>query len=141
MYDKVFDQAGSFFKPMTDIFQLNAETLDTLRVKQTDLVQEVVADSIEYAKGVSKPNLDIDTFVGAQQAYWEGLRNKLTTSAQDSYDLISDAQGKVGELLQGAMEVTVSAAAAPKVEAAPAPKKKPAVKKAAPKAKAEKAAE
>lgn len=136
MYEKVFEQAGSFFKPMSDIFQLNAETLDTLRVKQTDLVQEVVADSIEYAKGVSKPNLDVDTFVEAQQAYWEGLRSKITSNAQDSYDLISDAQGKVGELIQGAWEVA-PAAVASKVEAAP--KKKPAAKKAAPKAKAEKA--
>lgn len=133
MYEKVFEQAESFFKPMTEIFELNAEALDNLRVKQADLVNEVLVDSIEYARGLSKPNIDIDSFVETQQAYWEGLRSKLTTNAQDSYELISDVQGKVGELLQGAFDTQELAALTPAKPKAPA-KKKPAAKKAAPKA-------
>eukprot|EP01026_Neomeris_dumetosa_P035281 TRINITY_DN28237_c0_g1_i1.p1 TRINITY_DN28237_c0_g1~~TRINITY_DN28237_c0_g1_i1.p1 ORF type:complete len:141 (-),score=12.96 TRINITY_DN28237_c0_g1_i1:62-484(-) len=105
MYDKVIEQAESFLKPMNEIFELNAETLDALRVKQTDLVNEVLSDSIEYAKSFSKPNLDMDSFVETQQSYWEGLRSKLTNNAQDSFDMISDAQGKVSELLTVAWEV------------------------------------
>jgi len=130
MYQKVFEQAAeSFLKPMTEIFELNAEALDTLRVRQADLVNEVVADSIEYAKGMSKPNIDIDTFVETQQVYWEGLRSKITTNAQGSYELISDMQGKVGELLQGAFEAKDIEVPAKK----PPAKKKPVAKKAAPK--------
>ncbi len=143
MYDKVFEQAGSFFKPMTDILELNVEIMETLRNKQTDLVSEVVSDSIEYAQGVSKPDMDVDSFVERQTAYWEGLRDKLTNNAQDSYEMISQAQGRVGELLQGAWDVnlgdfTASAApaAAPKAAAASTAKKKTTTKKAATKAKA-----
>lgn len=132
MYDKVFEQAGTFFKPMTAILELNAEAFDTLRTKQADLLNEVVADSIEYAKGFSKPNSDVDTFIESQTAYWEGLRDKLTTNAQDSYELLSETQGKVGELISGAFEAPIEAPKAPA-------KKKPAAKKAAPK-KAETAA-
>eukprot|EP01026_Neomeris_dumetosa_P035282 TRINITY_DN28237_c0_g1_i2.p1 TRINITY_DN28237_c0_g1~~TRINITY_DN28237_c0_g1_i2.p1 ORF type:complete len:146 (-),score=20.17 TRINITY_DN28237_c0_g1_i2:46-483(-) len=132
MYDKVIEQAESFLKPMNEIFELNAETLDALRVKQTDLVNEVLSDSIEYAKSFSKPNLDMDSFVETQQSYWEGLRSKLTNNAQDSFDMISDAQGKVSELLTVAWEVKEM-----EVKKTVA-KKKPAAKKAAPKAKVEK---
>ncbi|MFL0810668.1 MAG: phasin family protein [Agarilytica sp.] len=126
MYDKVFEQAGSFFKPMTAIMELNAEAFDTLRTKQTDLLNEVVSDSIEYAKGFSKPNMDVDTLIETQQIYWEGIREKLTTSAQDSYEVISETQGKVGDLITGAFDGAVEAPKAPV-------KKKPAAKKASPK--------
>ncbi len=139
MYDKVFEQAGSFFKPMTDILELNVETLEALRTKQTDLINDVMSESLEYAQGVTKPNTDVDSFVERQTAYWESLRDKLTSNAQDSYEVISQAQGRVGELLQGAWDVNLSdfvAPAAPAAKtAAPAAKKKTAVKKTATKAK------
>ncbi len=109
MYGKVFEQAGSFFKPMAEIIELNTEIFESLRTKQTDFVQEVVADSIEYAKGFSQPSADIDTFVGAQQAYWEGIRAKLTSNAQDSLELITDARGKVGGLIKGAWDANAVA--------------------------------
>lgn len=157
MYGKVFEQTGSFLKPMTDIIELNTEIFESLRTKQSNFMQEVVADSIEYAKGFSQPSADIDTFVGAQQAYWEGMREKLTSNAQDSLELITDARGKVGDLIQGAWDANVAAATdvaavsdvvsiaavsdvANTVEPVKAPaKKKPSAKKAAPKAKAAKA--
>lgn len=160
MYGKVFEQTGSFLKPMTDIIELNTEIFESLRTKHSDFVQEVVADSIEYAKGFSQPSADIDTFVGAQQAYWEGMRAKLTSNAQDSLELITDARGKVGDLIQGAWDANVAAATdvanvaavsdVTKIAAVSAvantaepvkvpSKKKPSAKKAAPKAKAAKA--
>lgn len=163
MYGKVFEQTGSFLKPMTDIIELNTEIFESLRTKQSDFMQEVVADSIEYAKGFRQPSADMDTFVGAQQAYWEGMRAKLKSNAQDSLELITNARGKVGDLIQGAWDVNVVAvtdvAVVADVDAvsnvasiaavsdvantaepvkAPA-KKKPTAKKAAPKAKAAKA--
>ena len=138
MYDKVFEQAGSFFKPMTDILELNVETLEALRTKQTNLVNDVMSESLEYAQGVSKPNMDVDSFVERQTAYWESLRDKLTSNAQDSYEVISQAQGRVGELLQGAWDVNLGdfTPAAPAAKtAAPVAKKKTAAKKTATKAK------
>lgn len=108
MYDKMLEQAESFFKPVNDILQLNVEAFDTIRVKQTDLVNDVLADSIEYAKGLGTPSLDVDSYITAQQSYWQGVQSKITHSAQDSYDLLNDVQGKVGGLIKGAWDLSES---------------------------------
>lgn len=150
MYEKVFEQAAeSFFKPISEILALNVEAFDNLRAKNTDLVSEVVNESIEYAKGLAKPNMDLDAFVQGQQTFYEGLRSKLTDNAQYNYDLLSDMQGKVTELWSGTWDAQKGAASAvvaeavkPKADSSPkkaaaAATKAPAAasaKKAAPKA-------
>ena len=147
MYGKFFEQADSFFKPINELMALNVKALDAMREKQTDPVNEVMADSIEYAKDLAKPDIDVDAFVAKQQTYWEGLRTKISSNAQDNYDLISDVQGKMGDLLQDAwgatasawdVAVTETAVTETETKAKPAKKKAP-VKKAAPKAAATKA--
>lgn len=145
MYEKVFEQAAeSFFKPIGEIMALNVEAFDSLRAKNTDLMSEVVNESIEYAKGLVKPNMDLEAFVQGQQSFYEGLRAKLSDNVQYNYDLLADMQGKVNELWAGAWdagkEVSASAVAEvvkPKAESASkkatAPAKKAAAK-AAPRA-------
>ena len=104
MYEKVFEQAESFFKPVNDILELNAATFDVLRAKNSDLVNEVFSDSIECAKGLAQPNINIDTTVSAQQEYFQNLQNKLTSGAQNNVEVINDFQGKVSKLLKSAIE-------------------------------------
>lgn len=128
MYDKMFEQAESFMKPMSDIMALNAEAFDAIREKQTSFVSEVLSDSIEYAQGIATPGMDIDSYVEKHQSYWEGLRSKMTDNAQDNLDYLSDVQEKVSGLMQSAMDAN-----APTESLAPvkAPiKKKPQPKKA-----------
>jgi len=137
MYGKLFETADSFFKPINDLLAINAQALDAMREKQVDLVNEVMADSIEYAKGIAKPSLDMDTFVATQQNYWQGLQTKISSSAQDNYDLIADVQGKMGDLLQEVFDSSVLEnpfAEDVAVDAKPAVKKKSPAKKASAKA-------
>ncbi|MFT5084695.1 MAG: hypothetical protein ACI9Y1_002750, partial [Lentisphaeria bacterium] len=81
---------------------------------------EMMADSIEYAKGISQPALDVESIFEAQKAYWGGVKVKLTTNAHDNYDLLTDAQGKVGELLQSTIDTVKGAAIAATVVETPA---------------------
>lgn len=139
MYGKMFEQAESFLKPMNDIWALNVEVLDTLKSKQTDLFNEVVEDTFEFAKGMIKPDMNIDSIVDAQQSYWEELGSKISNNAQDNIALLSGVQEKVGDVFKVAIDTSSIDATndAAIVEAKPVkstPKKKAAAKKAPAKA-------
>lgn len=151
MYEKVFEQAESMFKPMSEIMELNAQTFDALSTKHSALVNELLSDSVDFANGMNEGmrggQLDLENYVEAQQKYWESLRDKLTASAQDSFDLVADAQDKVGKLMQGAVDApaatvatTADLAEAQATSAAPSTKKKASAKKTAPGKKAAKKA-
>ncbi|VUD69030.1 hypothetical protein TDB9533_04394 [Thalassocella blandensis] len=126
MYEKVFEQAESFFKPFNDMIALNMEALDKIREQQTELYNELMADGIEYAKDLSKPSLDIAEIFASQQSYIEGVKDKITASAYSSYDCWADAQGKSGELWQSALDNSAKDMSPPPA----APKKKASAKKA-----------
>lgn len=128
MYGKMFEQAESFLKPMNEIWALNVEIMDTLNAKQTSLFNEVVSDSVEFAKGMTKPDLDIDAVVAAQKKFWEGLGTKIATSTQDNIELISGVQDKVGDLFQSGLS-TLESTAVEVAKTKPAPKKKAAARK------------
>ncbi|WP_086931045.1 phasin family protein [Agarilytica rhodophyticola] len=125
MYEKMLEQAESFFKPMSDFVQFNVETLDTIRVKQADLANGVLADSIEYAKGMSVPSLNLDSYVNAQKSYWQNIQSKINTNAQDNYQLLNDMQGKVDGLLKDVWNVYKTPSANDSSTKASTPKKAP----------------
>ena len=144
MYEKVFEQAESFFKPFNEIIALNMEAWDKIREQQTELYQELMADGIEYAKDISKPSMDIAEIFASQQSFVEGVKDKLTTNAYNNYDYLADVQGKSSELWQSALEQTAKeAAAATSATSTVAKKKTTAAKKTTKKAaaKVEQAAE
>ncbi|TVZ39717.1 phasin protein [Alteromonadaceae bacterium 2753L.S.0a.02] len=135
MYEKIYEQADSFFKPINEIFAINIETLDALREKQTELVNDMVADGIEYAKGVGGYQ-SVESLYSAQKQYWESLQNKISNNAKDALALLNESQEKIGEVIQESA-TWLDSKATPVASKASLPKKasKPAAKKkAAPKA-------
>lgn len=137
MYDKIYEQADSFFKPINDILSINIETMDALREKQTELVNGVVADGIEYAKGVGA-HQSVESFYTAQKQYWESLQSKLSTNAKDAMTLFNESQEKIGEVIQESATwldekhaPVATKASPPKKASKPAAKKKAAPKQAA----------
>ncbi|WP_028886428.1 phasin family protein [Teredinibacter turnerae] len=140
MYEKIYEQADSFFKPITDILTISLETMDTFREKQTAFVSDVVADGIEYAKGVGDHGGNMETFYSAQKSYWENVQTKMSCNAKESMALLSETQEKITEVIQDSSpwfeDKPVKKAAksvAPAKASKPATKKK-ATAKAAPKA-------
>ena len=99
MYEKMYEQTESMFKPLTDIMSINLETLNTIREKQLDLVSGVMADTIEHAKGLSGTT-DMDTICDAQKSYWETVQEKVSASTKDTFELLSDSQEKIVEMVQ-----------------------------------------
>lgn len=129
MYDKVFEQAETFFKPVTGILEINAKAFDSIRESQTAFFNELFSDSVELAKGLTKPDIGVEVFVETQQNYWEGVREKLSNNVQRQYELISDAQGKVGELINASRADQGEPPASHGAQAATAQEKKTAGKK------------
>ena len=95
----IFQQSEQFFKPMTDMMALNARTFEALAEKQTGLMSEVWNDGVNYARGLSEKR-DIESFYSAQKDFWDKVNQKVSSTAKDSYALLTEAQEKMSGLMQ-----------------------------------------
>jgi hypothetical protein len=99
MNNRFFQQAEQLFKPMADIAALNAKTLEALAEKQTGLMSEVWTDGMNYARNISEKR-DVESLYTSQKDFWENMSQKFSTTAQDSFAVLTEAQGKMTELMQ-----------------------------------------
>ncbi|MEY4588134.1 MAG: hypothetical protein RL497_210, partial [Pseudomonadota bacterium] len=101
MYQQFLDQAGTFFKPMQDLLSLNQSTFEALASKQTALVSDIFNDSLAFTqKIIAEPG---GNWVELQQAYWEGINQKINRATQDAAEYWSLTQAKVGDMMQESM--------------------------------------
>lgn len=98
MYEKALSQAETMLRPFGEIVDLHFQALDTLRRKQAEIMSEIVADGIEHAQHLVKPSLNIDEKVTAQQAYLNGLKEKMQSTANSNYEFFHQWQDKTGDL-------------------------------------------
>ena len=102
MNNQFFQQSEQFFKPMTDLMALNAKTFEALTEKQTGLMSDVWNDGVNYARHLSDKQ-DVESFYTSQKEFWEGMSQKFSNTAKDSYALLSEAQERMTELMQDSM--------------------------------------
>lgn len=118
MNDQIFQQAEQFFKPITEIMALNARTFEALAEKQTGLMSEMWNDGINYAKDLSDKR-DAKSFYASQKDYWEGVNQKVSATARDSYNVLTDAQEEMTKLVQSSISsVDLSSAIEPFMQGA-----------------------
>jgi phasin family protein len=103
MFDKFNEQMQKSFKPMTDLIAVNTEVLEKLSEKQATLFSTLVNEGVAFTKEVSGQQ-DVNKVVESQKVYVEGLQEKLTSAAKESYDVITEAQEKAGEVFKTAMQ-------------------------------------
>lgn len=99
MNERLFQQAEQIFKPMTDMMALNAKTFEALAEKQTALMSDMWNDGLSYARNLSDKQ-DVESFYTSQKDYWETVNQKFNSTAQDAYKLLTEAQERMGELMQ-----------------------------------------
>lgn len=118
MNDQLFQQAEQFFKPITEIMALNARTFEALAEKQSGLMSDMWNDGISYARDLSDKK-DVRSFYESQKEYWDGVQEKLNSTARDSYTLLTEAQGEMSRLLQDSIaSVDIPSAVEPFVRSA-----------------------
>lgn len=102
MNNPIFQQSEQFFKPMADMMALNARTFEALAEKQTDLMSDVWNDGVNCARGISDKR-DVESLYATQKDFWDTVNQKVSSTAKDSYALLTEAQEKMSELIQDSM--------------------------------------
>lgn len=111
MSNQFFQQTEHFFKPVTEMMALNARTFEALAGKQTGLMSDMWNDGLNYAKDLSDKR-DVTSFYDSQKDFWEGVNNKVNSTACDSYEVLTEAQEEWGKLMQDSISsVDIPAAA------------------------------
>jgi len=99
MYEILFGQADSLFKPLSHILSLNLKAIDSVREKQIDVLSRIVDQGVGHAKTFStEPS--IESFCSIHQAYWGVVQETLSASVKDTFELWTDTQAKVGDILR-----------------------------------------
>lgn len=99
MYDKFIAQAEQFFKPLEEIMALQTQTLEAISQRQSELMSGVWDDSLNYAQNLSGQS-SVDEFVKTQQAYLEGMQTRMRSAAEESFDILTASNDKIGSLWQ-----------------------------------------
>ena len=99
MYEKMFEQAQSSMKPLSDLMTLNAQIIQSAAEKQTAFLKDVVNDSMAFAKELSSQK-DYSGVYQTQKAYMESLQEKWIAASSEAYETFTSSQEKVGDLFR-----------------------------------------
>lgn len=99
MYEKMFEQAQSSMKPLSDLMTLNAQIIQSAAEKQTAFLKDVVNDSMAFAKELSSQK-DYSGVYQTQKAYMESLQEKWIAASTEAYETFTASQEKVGEVFK-----------------------------------------
>lgn len=90
-------------KPMTDLFEVNKSTVETLAEQQTVLAKELVKGAMEQAKALSAEK-DMATVVESQKSYLQGLQTRLIDAAKASQETLVKSRDEATNIVKGAIE-------------------------------------
>lgn len=99
MYDKFISQAEQFFKPFEEIIALQTQTLEAISQRQSELMSGVWDDSLSYAQKLAGEK-SVDGFVKSQKDYLEGMQTRMRSAAEESFEIITASNDKIGSLWQ-----------------------------------------
>lgn len=142
MYEKVFEQTERLFKPVGEIWTLQAQAAESLARKQTSIAADLWNQGVMTLQSIPTQK-NIEDVWKLQQDYWENLSGSMREMMEDTQGILLDTNQKINEVLQKAAPETgavIKGAAENIAEAAtnvaknkPAPAaKKPAAAAAAP---------
>lgn len=111
----MFDQYASPFqnslKSVNELFTVNVKIMEQLTELNTALFTGVLEDSVAYVQGLSTQR-DIAGLMQAQKSYAESVQEKMVSTAQETYTVLTDAQELASEAMKDTFsQVTESAVA------------------------------
>lgn len=99
MYEKMFEQAQSAIKPISELMTLNAQIIEDAAEKQTAFFKDIVSDSMAFAKELSSQK-DYSGIYQTQKAFMESLQEKWIAASTDAYETFTANQEKLGEVFK-----------------------------------------
>jgi Predicted membrane protein len=101
MYEKVFEQTERFFKPVGEIWALQAQAAETLARKQTSILTDVWNQGVTTLQSIPAQKNFEDVWK-LQQEYWENVSGSMREMIEDSQGILLDTNQKITEVLQKA---------------------------------------
>lgn len=108
MYEKVFEQTERLFKPVGEIWALQAQAAESLARKQSSLVADLWNQGVMTLQSIPTQK-NIEDVWKLQQEYWENLNGCMREMMEDSQGILLDTNQKINEVLQKAAPETGAA--------------------------------
>jgi hypothetical protein len=99
MYEKVFEQTERLFKPVGEIWALQAQAAETLARKQTSMVADLWNQGVMTLQSIPSQK-NIEDVWKLQQEYWENLNGSMREMMEDTQGILLDTNQKITEVLQ-----------------------------------------
>lgn len=99
MYEKVFEQTERLFKPVGEIWALQAQAAETLARKQTTMVADLWNQGVMTLQSIPTQR-NIEDVWKLQQEYWENLNGCVREMMEDTQGILLDTNQKITEVLQ-----------------------------------------
>lgn len=93
------EQLSTAMKPLNSLVELNTKTVEALISKQTELLTSILNDSITQTKALSAET-DFTAAVKSQKEFNEALQAKVTSSAQEAYEVVTKTSEEVTNLVK-----------------------------------------
>lgn len=101
MYEKVFEQTERFFKPVGEIWALQAQAAETLAKKQTSILTDVWNQGVTALQSMPAQK-NFEGVWKLQQEYWENVSGSVREMIEDTQGILLDTNQKITEVLQKA---------------------------------------
>lgn len=101
MYEKVFEQTERLFKPVGEIWALQAQAAESLARKQSSMVADLWNQGVMTLQSIPTQK-NIEDVWKLQQQYWENLNGCMREMMEDTQGILLDTNQKINEVLQNA---------------------------------------
>lgn len=101
MYEKVFEQTERLFKPVGEIWALQAQAAESLARKQSSMVADLWNQGVMTLQSIPTQK-NIEDVWKLQQEYWENLNGCMREMMEDTQGILLDTNQKINEVLQKA---------------------------------------
>lgn len=101
MYEKVFEQTERLFKPVGEIWALQAQAAESLARKQTSMVADLWNQGVMTLQSIPSQK-NMEDMWKLQQEYWENLNGCMREMVEDTQGILLDTNQKINEVLQKA---------------------------------------
>ena len=108
MYEKVFEQTERLFKPVGEIWALQAQAAESLARKQSSMVADLWNQGVMTLQSIPTQK-NIEDVWKLQQEYWENLNGCMREMMEDTQGILLDTNQKINEVLQKAAPETGAA--------------------------------
>lgn len=101
MYEKAFEQTERLFKPLSEIWAVQAQTAETLVRRQSSVMVDVWNQGVLALQSIPGQR-NIEDVLKLQKDYWENLSGTVRELVEDTQGILLETNQKITEILQSA---------------------------------------